>query len=203
MSVTSEGGEATVLGTLQNKSLRTRYSARTDTIAIIIQQFDAPSLRLYYGANAPTLPNGLIGVPTDPIPTVCAWTGIYIDGENIFALYAPKAEIYRNDDFAAADTESLAGLPIGVKPLVHGTNTWTYAITPLGTIDMVEATIATAGSPGTYSPPGAIPPADLAELRAEVTAAPVTAWTTGQRVVLGDQSDAHWDGDSWESGQAG
>lgn len=133
-SIASEGGEETVIGTLQNKSLRTTYSARTEKMAVILQQFDAAGLKLYYGSNAPTLPDGTIGVPTDPKPTTAAFLAVFIDGDNVFAFYAPKAEIYRNDDLSLSDTESLAGLPIGVKPLQSGDNTYTYAITPLGTV---------------------------------------------------------------------
>ncbi|WP_205528436.1 hypothetical protein [Desertimonas flava] len=65
------------------------------------------------------------------------------------------------------------------------------------------ATGATAGTPGTFTPSGADAPANLADLQgANVTASPSTAWTTGQHVVLGDSSQAYWDGDSWESGAA-
>ncbi len=130
--ISSEGGEATAIGTLQNKTLRTIYSARTETLTFTLQQFDARGLRLYYGANAPTLPNGMIGVPAEPKPTECAFLVVFVDGNNHFAFYAPKAEIYRADDLSMSDTESLAGLPLGVKPLADGTNKWTYAVTPLG-----------------------------------------------------------------------
>ena len=134
LSVASDGGDATTIGTLQNKSLRTKYSARTETFSIVIQQFDTPGLKLYYGSNAPTLTDGTLGVPVNPTPTVAAFLAVFIDGENVFAFYAPKAEIYRNDDLALADTESLAGLPLGVKPMISGTNAWAYAVTPLGEI---------------------------------------------------------------------
>ncbi|WLW38564.1 major tail protein [Streptomyces phage Verabelle] len=133
-SISSEGGEATVIGTLQNKSLRTKYSARTETMTFTLQQFDEAGLKLYYGANAPILPDGSVGVPTDPEPTVVAFLAIFVDGDNVFAFYAPKAEVYRADDLSLADTESLAGLPLGVKPMAHNTNSWTYAVTPLGAV---------------------------------------------------------------------
>jgi hypothetical protein len=132
--LSSEGGEATVIGTLQNKALRTSYSARTESMTFTLQQFDEAALKLYYGSNAPVLPDGSIGVPINPTPTVCAFLAIFIDGENVFAFYAPKAEIYRADDMSLSDTESLAGLPIGVKPLIYNTNEWTYAVTPLGAV---------------------------------------------------------------------
>lgn len=131
-AIASEGGEATVLGTLQNKSLRTKYSARTEKMTFTVQQFDEDSLKLYYGSNAPTLPDGTLGVPTEPVPTTCAFLVIFIDGANEFAFYVPKAEIYRADDVSLSDTESLAGLPLGVTPLQYQTNNWTYAVTPLG-----------------------------------------------------------------------
>jgi hypothetical protein len=163
-----------------------------------LQQFDVPGLKLYYGSNAPVLPNGTVGVPTEPTPTVSAFLAVFVDGENHFAFYAPKAEIYRADDVSFGDTESLAGLPIGVKPMAFGSNTYTYAITPLGAS---VATGATAGTPGSFTPEGSTVPANLAAL-ASVIATPTSAWTTGQNVVLGDASTASWDGDSWVSGPA-
>lgn len=132
-SISSDGGEATVLGTLQNKSLRTSYSTRTETMAFTIQQFDVDSLKLYYGSNATVGAGGELQVPVNPTPTIAAFLVVFVDGDNHFAFYAPKAEIYRADDMSISDTESLAGLPLGVKPMVSGTNDWTYAVTPLGT----------------------------------------------------------------------
>lgn len=64
------------------------------------------------------------------------------------------------------------------------------------------ATGATAGTPGSFTPSGSTPPANLAALQASgIVASPNTAWTTGQSVNLGTGS-AHWDGDSWETGAA-
>ncbi|MEU8327310.1 hypothetical protein [Micromonospora sp. NPDC048839] len=133
--ITSEGGEATTLGSLQNKSLRTKYSPRQETMTFTLQQFDTPGLRLFYGSNAPTLANGLLGVPQDPVPTVAAFLVVFLDGVNHFGFWAPKAEIYRADDMSLSDTESLAGLPLGVKPMALSTNPYAYAVTPLGDAD--------------------------------------------------------------------
>jgi hypothetical protein len=64
------------------------------------------------------------------------------------------------------------------------------------------ATGATAGTPGVFTPPGSDSPDDLAELQdSGVVASPATAWTTGQRVVLGDASTAYWNGTAWVAGQ--
>lgn len=65
----------------------------------------------------------------------------------------------------------------------------------------VDATGATAGSPGSFTPSGATAPADLAGLNA-ITADPMTPWTEGQHVVLGDSSQAYWDGTTWLAGSA-
>lgn len=130
--MSSEGGEATAIGTLQNKSLRTTYSKRTETITFTLQQWDTDGLKLFYGSNATVGANGELRVPTNPEPTTTAFLVVFIDGSNRFAFYAPKAEIYRGDDLSISDTESLAGLPLAVKPLASGTNQWTYAVTPLG-----------------------------------------------------------------------
>ncbi|MEV3858479.1 hypothetical protein AB0J38_29715 [Streptomyces sp. NPDC050095] len=196
--ITSEGGEATTIGSLQNKSLRTKYSARTETMTFTLQQFDTAGLKLYFGANSPILPDGSVGVPTNPEPTQSAFLAVFVDGDNHFAFYAPRTEIYRADDMAISDTESLAGLPLGVKPMAWGSNVWTYAITPLGG---TLATGASAGTPGAFSPDGAVPPDNLAAL-ASVIATPTSAWTTGQHVLLGDDSKAFWNGTAWAAGQA-
>lgn len=130
-SVASEGGEATSLGTLQAKTLRTTYSARTETFNIMLQQFDAASLKFYFGSNTTTGGGGELQVPTAPTPTIASFLAVFVDGTNKFGFYAPKAEILRGDDLSISDSESLAGLPISVKPVAHDTNTWAYAVTPL------------------------------------------------------------------------
>ncbi|MFY1620040.1 hypothetical protein [Micromonospora sp. WMMD736] len=198
-SFSSEGGDATTLGTLQSKSLRTTYAPRTESFALTVNQFDRKSLRLYYGANAPLLPDGTLGIPQSPEPTECAFLAIFVDGGNSFGLYTPRSEIFRGDDVAVADAESLVGLPLNIKPLIYSTNEWTYAITPLGG---VVATGATAGTPGTYTPAGADLPAALSAMTGVVTASPTTAWTSGQYVLLDDGSQVHWTGTAWATGAA-
>ena len=66
----------------------------------------------------------------------------------------------------------------------------------------VMATGATGvTSPGSFTPAGAMAPADLAALTG-VTASPTSAWTTGQCVTLGDGSKAYWNGTAWTAGIA-
>lgn len=135
-SASSEGGDQTVLGTLQNANLRTSRTARSESFTITLQQFDASGLKLYYGSNMVDVNSdgSLLGVPSNPTPTTAAFLAVFVDGENVFALYAPKAEIFRGDDMEISDTESLASLPLRITPLQYQTNKYPYAITPLGTV---------------------------------------------------------------------
>lgn len=67
----------------------------------------------------------------------------------------------------------------------------------------IPASGATAGTPGTFTPAGAAPPANYAALTASgITGTPATAWTGGAYVVLGDGSQAHWSGTAWVAGPA-
>jgi HK97 family phage major capsid protein len=66
---------------------------------------------------------------------------------------------------------------------------------------VTAATGATAGSPGTFTPAGAASPPNLAAMTG-IAATPATAWTTGQYVILGDASNAYWNGTAWVAGQA-
>lgn len=79
------------------------------------------------------------------------------------------------------------------------TKGYTVKVTRSGGVG--TATGATAGTPGTFAPPGAIP-ANLAALNTLGALGNTTAWTTGQNVVLGDASLAHWNATTWVVGAA-
>ena len=69
----------------------------------------------------------------------------------------------------------------------------------------VHATGAVAGSPGTWFPVGSGVPGNLAAMGpvqpVNVGGTPVlTAWTTGQHMVLGDASQCNWNGTAWVVG---
>jgi hypothetical protein len=136
LGIASEGGEATTLGTLQNKQLRVVRADRTETFTLNVQQWDESALKLYYGQNMVDVEGdgSFLGVPTNPVPTECAFLAVFKDGANIFAVYAPKVEIFRGDDVDLSDTESLASLPLSITPLQYQTNEWTYGVTPMGTV---------------------------------------------------------------------
>jgi hypothetical protein len=72
---------------------------------------------------------------------------------------------------------------------------------PVTAPPVVPATGADAGAPGSFTPAGATVPANLAAMTG-IVANPATAWTTGQHVVLGDASQAHWNATAWVAGVA-
>lgn len=71
----------------------------------------------------------------------------------------------------------------------------------LGYPPILDATGATAGTPGTFTPTGSRPPEDLAGMSALV-ASPLSLWTVGQSVQPLDGSDVHWNGSIWATGVA-
>jgi hypothetical protein len=102
-------------------------------------------------------------------------------------------------DVARQKAPNLSTLPVtftvevppgGVDPLV-----WSQHISILGGPPASgPATGVVAGSPGAFTPPGSTPPASLDALNASSITGGATAWTTGQYVILGDASEAHWTG---------
>lgn len=130
LASSSEGGEATTLGSLQAPTLRQSFSARTESYSMNLLQFDAPSLKLYYGSNAVVTAGGAVQIPQDPTPTESAWLFVFYDGNVTGGIYAPKASIFRSDDLAISDTESLSSLPLQVTPLTYETNTWAITFIP-------------------------------------------------------------------------
>lgn len=67
----------------------------------------------------------------------------------------------------------------------------------------VPITGVTAGSPGAFQPGDATLPSSLEALKANTvvgdsgTNKPGASWSTGQYIVLGDSSEAHWSGTEW------
>lgn len=128
VAISSEGGETTTLGTLQNKQARNSTTPRIEAFTINLMQFDEQALKLYYGANA-VVENGMLEVPSEPVATEAAWLAVLYDGNNNAGFIAAKAEIFRSDDLSISDTESLAMLPLRVTPLsVNGGSPYKFII---------------------------------------------------------------------------
>lgn len=75
-------------------------------------------------------------------------------------------------------------------------------------VTFVPATGVTAGIPGALVPGTATLPTNLAALKQNGvigdsgTNKPTGAWTTGQYIVLADNSHAYWNGTAWVQGEA-
>lgn len=133
IALTSEGGTVTTLGSLQNRSLRQNVDSRTESFGINLLEWTARSLKYYYGSNAVVAEDGAVEVPSEPIPTEEAFLVVMEDGENIAGFYATKSSIFRSDDIAIADSNSLAQLPIKVTALNHqGKPSALTVIPPIG-----------------------------------------------------------------------
>ena len=78
---------------------------------------------------------------------------------------------------------------------------WVLTAPPAKDTGAVAAAGATAGAPGYFTPSGANTPANMAALSG-VTAAPTTAWATGQYVITADHLASHWSGTAWVAGVA-
>jgi hypothetical protein len=132
------------------------------------------------------------------------------DAEQVaFAVYldgATDPSATGTCSLAAGDYGGTAGEPLTFTqsfPILGYPNITDSAGAPLRPNGGVVATGASAGTPGAFTPSGATAPANLAALQSGgITASPATAWTTGQYVVLGDNSHAHWDGAAWTAGDA-
>lgn len=125
LAAASEGGESTTLRSLQSKNLRTVVSPRTESFTMNLLQFDAASLKLYYGANA-NIVSGRVQVPENPVVSERAWLVVFFDGHTVAGIYAAKVSIFRSDDFSISDTENLAQLSLRITPLAYNSNVHTY-----------------------------------------------------------------------------
>lgn len=114
----TEGGETTTLGSIQNRSLRQSTTAAVRSMVINLLQWDANSLKLYYGSNAEVSGNK-ISIPETPAPSEKAVLIVVKDGENDFVVFATRASLIGEGDISITDTESLAQLPIRITPLSH------------------------------------------------------------------------------------
>ena len=109
-------------------------------------------------------------------------------------------------DVQLDDTGAPAPLNPGVDPYDHFLMIDTGLTPPPESCEPMlvvstPATGATAGTPGSFTPAGATPPANLAALSG-IQPNPDAPWTTGQYVVLGDGSEAHNGAADWAAGRA-
>lgn len=132
LALQSEGGEVTVLGTLQSEVFRSTTTPRVDSFAIISNQWDVDTYKMYFGANATQdSTSKLVSVPSAPTATEKAFLAVFTAGAYNFAVHAAKVEIKRGDDLDISERNSIAGIPLLVTPVSHSGSTSYWGITPL------------------------------------------------------------------------
>jgi len=126
--------------------------------------------------------------------------------DRLIVVHYPRVKVNAREDIAFNRTTLLAyGMTFrtfkGRADAPYHVKAWGFVPEPQDDGD-IEATGATAGEPGTWTPEGATPPANLTALQGGgVTASPATEWNEGEYVVLGDDSKAHWTGAAWAAGE--
>ena len=131
-ALSSEGGDVTVLGTLQSPQFRTRVAPRTDSFALVSNQFDLDHYKMYFGSNATQdSTSKLVRVPNAPTAVEKAFLAVFDAGDKAFAIYAERCEFKRNEDLSIDSTEAIAGIPIQVTPLTYNGSTSNWGLTTL------------------------------------------------------------------------
>ena len=116
----SDGGDTEVKGTWQNEKLRNVVSeSPVDYVTVVLNQFDADALELYYGANSSSVA-GVFGVAGDLVPIEKSIFIVIEDGETQLGFWAPKASITRDDSITLA-VDEFSALPIKATFLSSGT----------------------------------------------------------------------------------
>lgn len=190
---------------------RTVTTGLTSSMSFALDEWDRESLVFALGGGSfdDTGANTVVYKPPKPGESVMKALFVKVlDGDVKMGIYFQKGKVTsREDSTFKPDEPALLGVEFSLQAeagkdpynLVFDKACFPSAGGGGGT----TATGATAGIPGTWTPGGSTAPADLAALQgSSIVASPATAWTTGQYVDLGDSSDAHWDGNSWEAGAA-
>lgn len=165
-----------------------RFPAHTDRPFLYTRSFHAPlGLRGQFDNLGVPIVSIIAGDPATYNPTNATRPADLADLQSQGAL----------GNTAAWDANEYVTLRDNTEAYWDG-DSWASGRAPA---EEIEATGATAGTPGAFTPTGATPPENLAAMSG-VTANPTTPWTTGQRVVLGNSTNAHWNGSAWVAGSA-
>lgn len=124
-------------------------------------------------------------------------------------------EFTPNDDLGVTFVGNLVIDPLNVQADEYGadlTSDFSWVIVGKPTVNRgatVAITGVTAGTPGSYQPSNATPPANLAALKADPVIGDTgsnkpsaTPWTTGQYITTADTTHQHWSGTAWVTGDA-
>jgi hypothetical protein len=117
-----DGGDTSVKGSWQKKRLREVATGDpvADFVNLNLEQWDKPTLELYYGEDAAGTP-GVFGVSGEFIPLEKALLIILVDGPAKIGFYAAKASVKRTDSINLP-IDDLASLPVKATFLNLGTH---------------------------------------------------------------------------------
>lgn len=116
LQVSTDGGDVTVLRSWQSAALRTTRDPIVKTYAFNLLQYDAASLKLYYGSNATTDTNGNIVEAATPAGTDAAIFVRIVDGANEQYRYCSSVNIYAADA-ESFDVSALLSMPVAATLL--------------------------------------------------------------------------------------
>ena len=116
LSQNTEGGESTQLGSIQNNALRTSVTAAVRSFTLNLMQWDAATLKLYYGKNTVVGDDGELQIPRQPQPSEGSLLIVIREGDNVAGFFSKKASAIGDGDFSISDTDSLATIPVKFTP---------------------------------------------------------------------------------------
>jgi hypothetical protein len=186
---------------------RTVTTGLTSSMAFAMDEWDRESIPFALGGGTFDDTGADVVVFHPPAPGESQMKALFVkvlDGDVKLGVYFQKGKVtgrddttFKPDEAALLNVEFSLQAEAGKDPynLVFSKDCFP------GVGGTTPATGATAGIPGSWTPSGSDPPYSLVDLQSSgVVASPNTAWTSGQYVVLGDASQASWDGTAWEAG---
>ena len=216
LGYTSEDGIAFSFG-LDTDDLMTSQSldpvrklttGRPKTITASLRQFNEVTLILALGGG--TVASDADGWTVDPAPSSYiderALLVEFEDGTKKVRFIGYRTMVSEAVEFTLVNTTGLV-FPLTFSVLANEPRTFRWQGNPAsfagsgGGGGAPAATGATAGKPGSFTPAGATPPANLPAMGG-IVASPSTAWDEDEYVVLGNSSQAHWTGSIWAAGAA-
>ncbi|WP_051836510.1 hypothetical protein [Streptomyces sp. NRRL WC-3742] len=130
IEMSADGDEPEVLGSWQNKSLKTTDPSKTYAVTINLSDFTAESYKLYYGTDKGLDSKGLFSIPSSPAAQPRALLIAAVDGGKAVVWHYPKTSII-GADAVKVDPAALTEMP--VKATVVALN----QSAPLGTVSPV------------------------------------------------------------------
>ncbi|MBO1414461.1 hypothetical protein [Streptomyces sp. FH025] len=125
-----DGDEPEVLGSWQNKSLKTTDPGKTYAVTINLSDFTAESYKLYYGTDKGLDSKGLFSIPASPTAQNRALMIAAVDGTKCVAWHYPKSSIIGADS-VTMDPAALGEMPVKATVVALNQSTPLGSVTPV------------------------------------------------------------------------